>query len=474
MDFKISMTNILVIGDVMLDTYYGGIVNRISPEAPVPVFRKKSERSVLGGAANVAANLVAANQKVSMMAVLGKDTNGETVLEKFREQGINTDLILQIERPTTTKTRFIAGNNQQVIRLDEEDTDSITNDEEKVLLALLKEKITSFDAIIFSDYMKGLLTYNLTQGIINLAKENNVKVFIDVKGQNFDKYSGAYLLKPNQKELHDLTKLPVDTDEQIVETSEFLREKAKCEYVLTTLGAKGMLLVGEDEMCSVQSVGKEVFDVTGAGDTTIAYLVACAANGMALKDSMEIANYAAGLQVAKMGTSAVYVDEVYDAISSGKEGVIHKLLDYNSVADFRKVHDKKKIVFTNGCFDILHIGHIRYLQEAAKLGDMLIVGLNSDASVKRLKGEERPINNERDRAELLSALSFVDYVVIFEQDTPLELIKMVQPDVLVKGGDYSNEYVVGTNEVEDRGGKLVLIPFVDGKSTTNIINKIKK
>ena len=360
------------------------------------------------------------------------------------------------------------------MRLDEEDTEPITKDEECLLIDMLKEKIRTFDAIVFSDYMKGLFTYGFTQGIISLAKENDVNVFIDVKDKKLEKYSRAYLLKPNQKELHDLTGLSVDTDEEIVSASKLLRKRAQCNYVLTTLGAKGMVLVGENEQFSVQPVGREVFDVTGAGDTTIAYLVACAANGMTLKDSMKIANYAAGLQVAKTGTSKVYVDEVYDAISSSKTGVICKLLDYNSVADFRKVHNKKKIVFTNGCFDILHIGHIRYLEEAAKLGDLLVVGINSDASVKHLKGEGRPINSERDRVELLSALGFVDYVLIFEQDTPLELIKMIQPDVLVKGGDYSNEYVVGTNEVEARGGKLVLLPFVDGKSTTNIINKIKE
>ena len=458
----------------MLDTYYTGIVNRISPEAPVPVFCKKSERSVLGGAANVAANLIAANQNVSIMSILGRDSNGQKMLNKFHEQGIHTELILQSDRHTTTKIRFIAGNNQQVLRLDEEDTEPITVDEENRLLRMLDEKIASFDVILLSDYMKGLLTYRFTQEVIRRAKEKHIHVFIDVKDQHFEKYNGAYLLKPNQKELHDLTNLPVNTDEEIQAASRILREKTGCDYVLTTLGAKGMLLVGQDKSWSVQSICKEVFDVTGAGDTTIAYLVACAANGMELKDAMKISNYAAGLQVGKMGTSAVYVDEVYDAISSGKQGVIHKLLDYNAAADFRKVHDKKKIVFTNGCFDILHIGHIRYLEEASKLGDLLIVGLNSDASVKRLKGKERPINTERDRAELLSALSFVDYVIIFDQDTPLELIKMIQPDVLVKGGDYSNEYVVGTKEVEARGGKLVLLPFVDGKSTTNIINKIKQ
>ena len=468
----IESKRILVIGDVMMDVYYKGDVNRISPEAPVPVFMKKSERSVLGGAANVAANLIAANQQVSMMAIVGYDSIGAEIIRKLKAAAIDTRFVIRTKRHTTAKIRFIANNNQQVMRLDEEDTFSITTAECKRFLHELKDEIGKFDLVIVSDYLKGLFTYDFTQGVIKIAKEGGIRVFVDVKGSNVDKYKGAYLLKPNQRELHEVTGLPVETEEEVIFASQELRRNSECQFVLTTCGAKGMRLVGENDIFVVHSVGKEVFDVTGAGDTTISYLCACAANNMDLKRAVEIANCAAGLQVAKVGTSAVCADEVLETFRNEKEGIIHKLVDYKKAEDIRRIHEKKKIVFTNGCFDILHVGHVRYLHEASKLGDLLIVGLNSDSSVTRLKGENRPINTERERAEILCALEYVDYVILFDEDTPYELIKMIQPDVLVKGNDYKPNEVIGKDIVEARGGSLELIQFVEGKSTTNIVNKI--
>ena len=241
-----------------------------------------------------------------------------------------------------------------------------------------------------------------------------------------------------------------------------------------TLGARGMVLVGDGEPYFVKSLAREVFDVSGAGDTTISYLAACMVNGMTIRDAVDIANYAAGIQVGKVGTSSVRWQEVRDLMSNEDHGYLHKILTAEDVTRFREDNKDKKIVFTNGCFDILHVGHKRYLQQAATLGDLLIVGVNSDDSVRRLKGPDRPVNTEQDRAEMLSALGFIDYVVIFEEDTPYELIKKIQPDVLVKGGDYKPEEVVGRDIVEARGGRLELIQFVDGKSTTRIIEKIKK
>lgn len=470
---NIQAKNILVIGDIMLDTYFSGDVKRISPEAPVPVFRKKAQRSVLGGAANVAANLVAAGQNVSMMAVMGTDEVGERLNGIFKEKGIDTSLILRTNRRTTEKTRFMASNNQQVLRLDVEDTDPLTTEDCNTLLNMLEKAISGYDIVLLSDYLKGLLTYDFTQGIIRTAKANGIPVVIDVKGTDAKKYSGATLLKPNLKEVVDLTGMTVENDEQIVKASLALKEKSGVDYVLTTCGGRGMVLVGDNEPYFIDAVGQEVFDVTGAGDTTIAYLAACITNGMSIREAVDIANLAAGIQVSKVGTSSVYWSEIRERIASQAEGAIHKIISGRSVEQFRSEHKNQKIVFTNGCFDILHIGHIRYLQEAAKLGDVLIVGLNSDASVKRLKGPERPINSEQERAEMLGALGFVDYVVVFEEDTPLNLINTIQPDVLVKGGDYSPNDVVGKTEVESRGGKLVLIPFVEGKSTTRIIEKIK-
>lgn len=470
----VDKKSILVIGDVMLDTYFTGDVKRISPEAPVPVFRKRNERSVLGGAANVAANLVAAGQSVSMMSIIGNDETGEKLKEAFDVQGINTDLILSLDRHTTEKTRFLALNNQQVLRLDVEDTTPLSDNDCQTMLQVFQKMVKTFDLIIISDYLKGLLTYEFTKGIIHVAKANHVPVIVDVKDPQCEKYNQATLLKPNLKELRDLTEKKVETDDEIIEASEELRLRCECDYVLTTCGGRGMVLVGDGEPYFIEAFGQEVFDVTGAGDTTIAYLGTCMVNGFSMRKSVDIANLAAGIQVSKVGTSSVFWQEVRERIVNQAGTVIHKIVSGSMLDSFRKDHADKKIVFTNGCFDILHIGHIRYLQEAAKLGDILIIALNSDASVKRLKGSDRPINNEMERAEMIGALGFVDYVTLFEEDTPLELIKKIQPDVLVKGGDYTQDEVVGREEVEARGGKLVLIPFVEGKSTTNIIEKIKK
>lgn len=469
---RIRSRHILVVGDVMLDKYYVGDVRRISPEAPVPVFRKKLERSVLGGAANVAANLVAANQQVSVMSIVGDDSNGETMRHLFEDMNIDVSLVDCLQRSTTIKTRFLADNNQQILRLDVEDTDAITKQECTQLLYHLQERINEFDLVLMSDYMKGLLTHELCQGIIKMAKLNSIPVVIDVKDPKYGKYYGATLLKPNLNELRALTGKKVETDQEIVEAAEELRKRCNCQYVLATLGAKGMVLVGDAEPYFVKSLAREVYDVSGAGDTTIAYLATCMANGIPIHEAVDIANYAAGIQVGKVGTSSVYWQEVRELISNEDHGASHKILSSDDVNRFRKDNAQKKIVFTNGCFDILHVGHKRYLQQAATLGDILVVGVNSDASVRRLKGPSRPVNNEQDRAEMLSAMGFIDYVAIFDEDTPYELIKKIQPDVLVKGGDYKPEEVVGKAIVEARGGRLELISFVEGKSTTNIINKI--
>ena len=469
----IKKKSILVVGDIMLDNYYVGDIKRISPEAPVPVFRKKSERSVLGGAANVAANLVAAGQQASIMSIIGDDECGRSLMSLFKEKGVGTELLETTNRQTTQKTRFLAGNNQQVLRLDVEDTTPIEKTLCEKLLAKLQQHIGEFDLILLSDYLKGFLTYDFTQGVIKLANEHHIPVIVDVKDPSVYKYKGATLLKPNQKELHDLTGMPVETDMEIVTAAESLRKQCGNQYVLCTIGAKGMVLVGgEMEPFFLPAEAREVFDVSGAGDTTIAYLAASMANKIDMHEAITIANYAAGIQVGKVGTSSVYLHEVRDYLSNEDTGSFHKILSPASLATFRADNKDKKIVFTNGCFDILHVGHKRYLEQASALGDVFVIGVNSDASVKRLKGPSRPVNSEQDRMEILSALGFVDYVVLFDENTPYELIKQIQPDVLVKGGDYKPEEVVGRDIVEARGGRLELIKFVEGKSTTNIINKI--
>ena len=311
---NIKQKKILVIGDIMLDTYFYGIVERISPEAPVPIFRKMNEHSVLGGAANVAANLSAAKQTVSVISIVGNDEAGKKLKNLFNEHKIKSDFVFKVEnRPTTEKIRFLAkSNNQQVLRLDIEQTDTFEQYYE--ILKIFEHNIFSFDLILISDYAKGLLSTTFTQSIITTARNNNIPILIDVKGTNSEKYNHATLIKPNLKELSTLTGLKTDTEEQIIKASRILKEKCYCKYVLTTLGSKGMLLIGDDEPYFVKSVGREVFDVTGAGDTAIAYLAACMANGFSILDSVNIANIAAGIQVSKVGTSSVYWDEIQKVI----------------------------------------------------------------------------------------------------------------------------------------------------------------
>lgn len=287
------------------------------------------------------------------------------------------------------------------------------------------------------------------------------------------KYAGAFLIKPNLSELQDMAGMMVKTDEQIVAASSKLKEICRSQCILTTCGGRGMILIGEKKPIIVNADDHEVFDVTGAGDTALAYLAAVLANEFSVKKAVEISNHAAGLQVTKTGTAVIGLSEVRESAYRLEEDVAGKVLSRRFAEDLRKCASDKKIVFTNGCFDILHVGHIRYLRQAAELGDILVVGLNSDASVKRLKGENRPINSEYDRAELLASLEFVNYIVIFEEDTPYELIKQIKPDVLVKGSDYAPEDVVGKDIVESYGGKLMLIDFVNGKSTTGIIHRIR-
>jgi len=470
----IERKKILVIGDIMLDIYYEGDIERISPEAPVPVFKYKSERYVPGGAANVAANLIAAGQDVSVLSIVGEDSNGLKLLETLASMGVNTDMILKTDRPTTSKTRFLANNNQQVMRSDTERVEDLSETVEESIIDTMRYGLGNFDIVVISDYKKGLLTKRITQSAIKLAGEKGIRVIADIKDNGGGKYNGVYLLKPNRKELSELTGKKLDSDEDVEKAARELMDEVSCEYVLVTLGAQGMMLVGRDEINSIPTYSREVFDVTGAGDTAIAYLAASLANCIEIKEAMRIANIASGIEVGKVGTSQVSIDEVQaflddDSVTIDCAGKLHHR---NDALDLRNRLKGKTVVFTNGCFDILHVGHVRYLYEARKLGDVLIVGINSDASVKRLKGDTRPINGLNDRMEVLAALSCVDYVIPFEDDTPYDLIADIQPDYLVKGGDYCPEDVVGKDIVEEKGGEVVIIPLVAGKSSTALICKL--
>lgn len=479
-DYVADIKRVLVIGDAMLDIYHFGQVDRISPEAPVPVFlESEGRRCVPGGAANVAVNLAAIGLEVSFCAIVGDDRNGQEFLELMEENHIDTELVkMSGERKTITKSRYIGQGNQQILRVDDEDIGDVSLDEIKSIMDQVESRMDQYGIVVLSDYKKGFLTREITRQLITIADSKKVPVLADVKDTEFTKYGLSTVLKPNRKELELLTGMDVRTKDKVLEAAKYLCREAPCRFVLVTLGAEGMLLADEKGLIQeIESAANEVFDVTGAGDTSIAYLAAEMAMGKEIREAMVIANYAAGIQVSKVGTSVVYPYEVYDAmrragLSYGTESDGYGLSDKISSICKRKERGDK-IVFTNGCFDILHTGHVTYLQEARKMGDVLVVGLNSDDSVRRLKGEERPINCLEDREIMLSALSSVDYVIPFEEDTPIRLIERIRPDILVKGGDYEPKNIVGSEVVLKSGGRVEVIPFVEGHSTTEIIGKIQ-
>lgn len=468
-----SKCSVLVIGDVMIDEYYTGGVYRISPESPVPIFNYKDSYCRAGGAANVAANLAAITEKVSLLAVIGNDIYGNNLKGILEDLKVDHDYVIADDnRKTTVKTRLLAQNNQQMIRIDREDDIEISIDVQDILLEKLELSIEQFDIVLVSDYLKGLLTERFLQEVIKICNQNKKKVIIDIKGENLNKYKGAYLLKPNNKELCDILKCRILNDEELIEAAKKLKREANTKAVLVTCGEKGMVLIDEDDKVKhISTIAKEVFDVTGAGDTVLSYLGCSIASGLSLYDSAEIANVAAGIKVGKVGTSIVRLSEVEQYYSRSSSN-IRKNITADEYLKIKNDYINKTVVFTNGCFDILHVGHIRYLKKAAELGDILIVGVNSDNSVRRLKGEKRPVICEKDRIEMLTVLDFIDHVIMFDEDTPYELIKSIQPDLLVKGGDYKLEEVVGKDIVEKNGGKVALIPLVEGSSTTNIIEKI--
>lgn len=463
--------NFLVVGDIMLDKFCSGTINRISPEAPVPVLRYKEERNVLGGAANVATNLIGIHQKVSLLACIGKDAAGTTIRTMLEEAGIDTAMVMEEEgRPSTLKTRFVAGN-QQMLRVDDESTDAMQETTQKAILDIYRRRIDEFDLVLLSDYMKGVLSYDFTQQLIRIANEHGKKVIVDVKDHDSSKYKDSYLLKPNRKELAELSGMPVSTMEEITVAMQTLREKSGCKTVLATLSGDGMAFLSEDGTVTQEKCDqRKVYDVVGAGDTAFAYVAVALAFGMNPQEMLRLANTASSIKITKFGTAVVTLDEVIDELFHE----VNKIQTMDSIERVLAGQRHKKIVFTNGCFDILHIGHIRYLKEAKAKGDILVLGLNSDASVKRLKGPSRPVNSEQDRMDMLAEMEFIDYVVLFEEDTPYNLITRVKPDILVKGGDYNVDNIVGADFVRANGGTVEVIPFVEGKSTTNIINAMKR
>ena len=468
---KKAKPNILVIGDLMLDHYLWGSCERISPEAPVQVVDIAKETTVLGGAGNVINNLVTLGANVSVSGVIGDDDNGKELSIMLKSIGVKTDgLVVQSGRKTSKKSRVIAVS-QQVLRYDRESKEDIEVSSVEKIVSSLAKTLFLYDAIILSDYGKGVLTSVLCQSVIAMAKEMGKRVLVDPKGSDYSKYKGAYLLTPNKKEASLATKIDIKDDTSLQNALLKLKNECDLSISMITLSEDGIAIYDES-VHKYPTVAKEVYDVTGAGDTVIASIAFSLSAGKSIGESCKFANLAAGVVVGKIGSATVTLAEIeeYEASLHKSSSDAH----IKSFEDIQKIVTRcrgngKKVVFTNGCFDILHVGHVKYLQIAKSFGDILIVGLNSDESVRRLKGPSRPVNVAEDRAYILAALEAVDYVVPFSEDTPYELIKMIAPDVLVKGGDYEGKDVVGT----EFAGELRLVDFVDGKSTTRTIQKIQ-
>lgn len=474
---KIRQLRIAVIGDVMLDRYFYGEVKRISPEAPVPVNRVKKITSVLGGAANVAANLANLGCHVFMGGVTGADEN-RLLLEKMLA-ALHVDyegLIRSRKRSTITKMRIL-GARQQMLRLDFEEVGDLHDDETAPLKAWLEKLLQQgLDGIAISDYAKGVCSDDFCRWVIAMAAAHKVPVLVDPKGANWEKYQGCTFITPNLKEMGEAAGMQLpNEDEPVLQAAQAAKDRYHIQNVIVTRSERGMTLVGDHRLViHSPATALDVFDVSGAGDTAAAAIIAAAAGGLSLEEMVYMANRASGIVVGKVGTYPVHRDELLaDLLAEERRmGQGYRPLSWDEVASLVKTWHVagESVVFTNGCFDILHVGHISYLEQAARLGRHLIIGLNSDSSVKKLKGETRPLVSELDRARLLSALACVDAVVIFEQDTPAELIKLIRPDILVKGGDYKPEEVAG----REYAGQVQIIRFEEGYSTTGIVHKIAR
>ena len=470
-----KIPNILVIGDLMIDHYLWGETTRISPEAPVQVIDVQKETSVLGGAGNVVNNLRALGANVTVMSVLGDDEVAIELQNMLEDIGAKHYLVLDKNRKTTKKSRIIASN-QQVVRYDNETKEEINKESERALILKMMSFIHEFDSILISDYGKGVITNHLMSKINFVAYGSYTKVIVDPKGADYSKYRGAFTLTPNKKEaeLATNTKISIDDMDSLKTALKKLRFDASLNLPLITLSEGGIAILDKNDNVIIKpTVAREVYDVTGAGDTVLASLGYYLSLNHTIENALEFANLAAGVVVGKLGSATATFEEIEEYKSS-----LHKSSIDSHIKTFEQIEQTvkrlkekgSKIVFTNGCFDILHKGHVSYLDIAKSYGDVLILGLNSDDSVKRLKGETRPINNQDDRGFILAALESVDYVVNFSQDTPYELIKIIQPDILVKGADYMNKEVIGS----DIAKEVKLVQFLDGKSTSNTIKKIQK
>lgn len=464
---------IICVGDLMLDRYVYGGVGRVSPEAPVPVLRKTSSTEVPGGAGNVARNLSALGLRTIMIGCVGDDEAGTQLTDLLEADPlISCELVRTTNMATVIKTRFIAGT-QQLLRVDTEDDGPDLADASFEIGKLVEAAAKTASLIIVSDYAKGVINPVVFDACIEAAKDNDIPVLVDPKSKDFSIYAGASLIKPNASELAAASGLSTASDSDVDAALSAMANLLPDTRLVVTRAGKGMSWHESARTFHMKGEARQVFDVSGAGDTSMAALAAAIAAGADLKDAVALAIAASGIVVGKVGTATVSAEELHRALSAGEAPVSAGLLNRADIAELavRWRASGLRVGFTNGCFDILHPGHLRVLRHARAQCDRLIVAINTDASVKRLKGESRPVNTEQDRAELLAGIAGVDAVTSFDEDTPAELIKAIQPDVLVKGGDYKADEIVGADTVRARGGEVVIVPLLEGRSTTGIIER---
>ena len=464
---------LLVVGDVMLDKYIWGEVGRISPEAPVPVVRGIREDEKPGGAANVAMNIACLGAQVGVVGVTGNDQGAQQLADSLRRNGVVPQFVASGDFPTVTKMRILGGR-QQMLRLDFERLGSIEQEAYDRIVELTLELLPGSHALVLSDYAKGVITPEVCQALIPAARRLGIPVLVDPKGLDFSHYRGATTVCPNLGELARAARIDPGNLDALLTAAEAMVSQLDLEFLTATLSEKGIALVRPGNRLVAPAQARQVFDVSGAGDTVIAVLSLCLASGLQPETAVQLANVAAGIVVGKVGTMPVQKHELLAALGPqialyGEDRVLTHEELANRVAFWKANHER--VVFTNGCFDLLHIGHITLLEQARRFGDRLIVAINSDASVSKLKGSGRPIVGQSERARVLAALAAVDAVVVFDEPTPLEVIIAARPDVLVKGGDYNAGTIVGAMEVASWGGEVKIVPLVEGFSTTRLIEK---
>ena len=465
---------VLLVGDVMLDRYFVGSVDRISPEAPVPVLHVRRSFNRPGGAGNVAVNIAAMGGSTVLVGVVGDDEAGRCLRAVLEQDGVGGgEIVTSLAIPTTVKTRLLAGHNQ-IARFDEEeplDDEHVRHD----IVQSIGRLAAAADVAVISDYAKGVCDQAVCRAVIEAARARHVPVIVDPKGSDFSKYAHASVITPNRSEAVAAVGFSIRGPDDALKAAQILRERFSIDSAVVTLGEQGMVVVSPQESAVIPTQAKQVFDVTGAGDSAVATLAVALGRSLPLREACFLANVAAGLQVSRIGTARITWSEVLGAIEQGEKMARGKVVSRAELqAAVRQARaEGKKIGFTNGCFDILHHGHVQLLEAAAQECDLLVVGVNSDASVTKLKGPPRPFVPSVERQAVLAGLSAVALVCEFSEDTPLELIKVVEPDVLVKGADYAVDDVVGGDVVKARGGRVVTPLFVPDASTTGIIDRIR-